>query len=102
MKKVTAILIAVSMSLMVAAVSFASEKEGYGTFGSGEPSYKAVPKAMHEYAFPEGHPATESWLNHCYWVEEENLLEDNRWLQIRSFLKAGKIMNSSMPVVARS
>ena len=80
MKKVTAILIAVSMSLMVAAVSFAAEKE-YGTFGSGEPSYKAVPKAMHEYAFPEGHPATESWLNHCYWVEEENLYfcKDNKW-----------------------
>jgi hypothetical protein len=79
MKKVTAILIAVSMALMVAAVSFAAEDKS--TFGSGEPSYKAVPKAMHEYAFPEGHPATESWLNHCYWVEEENLYfcKDNRW-----------------------
>ena len=79
MKKVTAILIAVSMALMVAAVSFAADDTS--TFGSGEPSYKAVPKAMHEYAFPEGHPATESWLNHRYWVEEENLYfcKDNKW-----------------------
>lgn len=76
MKKVTAVLIAIAMSLMVAAVSFAGDD-----MDSNEPSYKAVPKAKHEYAFPEGHPATESWLNHCYWVEEENLYfcKDNKW-----------------------
>ena len=77
MKKATAALSAIMLSLMVATAGFAGE----GNNGSNTADYKAVPKAMHEYAFPTGHPATKSWLNHCYWVEEENLYfcKDNKW-----------------------
>ena len=43
--------------------------------------YKVVSKAMHEFVFPTRHLATESWLNHFYLVEEENLYfcKDNKW-----------------------
>lgn len=77
MKKATAVFSTIMLSLMVATTGFADEMKK----GSNAADYKAVPKAMHEFAFPTGHPATESWLNHCYWVEEVNLYfcKDDKW-----------------------
>lgn len=77
MKKAIVVLSAVMLSLMVATAGFA----GAGKTDPNTANYKAVPKAKHEFAFPTGHPATESWLNHCYWVEEENLYfcKDDKW-----------------------
>ena len=77
MKKSTVFLCAITLSLIVSTAGIADEKKK----GSNTADYKAVPKAMHEKAFPTGHPATRSWLNHCYWSEEENLYfcKDDKW-----------------------
>jgi hypothetical protein len=71
MKFVTVLFFALMMSLMVASSSFATEEKG--SMGDNTPDYKAVPKAMHEKAFPSGHPVTERWSNHCYYDQKEEL-----------------------------
>jgi len=76
MKLVSALICALMMSFMVASAGFAGDK-----MKSNTPDYKAVPKAMHEKVFPEGHPATEQWLNHCYYDEKDGVYfcSDDYW-----------------------
>ena len=76
MKLVSALICALMMSVMVVSVSFAGDD-----MGSNTKDYKAVPKAKHEKVFPEGHPATEQWLNHCYWDEKDQIYfcADDYW-----------------------
>ena len=75
MKLVTALICALMMSFMIASVGFA------GDMDKNTKDYKAVPKAMHEKVFPEGHPAAEQWLNHCYWDEKDQVYfcADDYW-----------------------
>ena len=70
MKVLSILICALMMSVMVGATSFAHEVDCDDA--SNTKDYKAVPKAMHEQSFPSGHPATEAWMNHCYWDEKEN------------------------------
>jgi len=76
MKLVSALICALMMSFMVVSLSIAGDDMGKNT-----PDYKAVPKAMHEFKFPQGHPATEQWLNHCYWDEKDQIYfcADDYW-----------------------
>lgn len=79
MKGISVLILALTMSLMVAAAGFAHEEEE--GMGKNQPDYKAVPKEMHEKAFPEGHPAVQRWDNHCYYLESEGLYfcADDKW-----------------------
>lgn len=76
MKKAIALLSAVMVSLMLATAGFAGDMGG-----ENQPDYKAVPKEMHENAFPSGHPAVERWTNHCYYSVNDELYfcADNIW-----------------------
>ena len=94
--RLTSILIcALMMSLMMVSVSFAADTRDSSTrtgivpmhdqagssIGANTPSYKAVPKAMHDKAFPKGHPADEQWLNHCFYYDLKALYfcSDGGW-----------------------
>jgi hypothetical protein len=76
MKLVAVLLCALLMSFMVVSLGFTGDKMGNNT-----PDYKAVPKAMHEKVFPEGHPAVDQWQNHCYWDEKDQVYfcSDDYW-----------------------
>ena len=81
MKGISVLILALTMSLMVAAAGFAHEEKESKGMGENQPNYKAVPKAVHEKAFPEGHPAVQRWDNHCYYLESEGLYfcADDKW-----------------------
>ena len=77
MKLVSALICALMMSFLVVTVGFAHDKSP----GANTKDYKAVPKAMHEKQFPEGHPAVDQWQNHCYWDEKDQIYfcADDYW-----------------------
>ena len=79
MKFARVLICALMMSVLVVSASFAGDKEGKD--GANTPDYKAVPKAMHEEKFPDGHPAVDRWLNHCYYDEKESIYfcMDDAW-----------------------
>ncbi len=69
MKKITSLIAAAMFTVAVLStgVALAHDDEGMGN------TFKAVEKADHMKAFPQGHPATKNSLNRCYYDESDNL-----------------------------